>query len=531
MWRREESRPVGPARAARSRRLPPTRPRFLPMGGHGFSPRFCPEAPVVGRALLSTRDLRSGAVKKPEEAMEILEAYDATGSLRGAAALAGCDHKTVARLVAAREAAGGGLARADVVHGVLVAMGYEGSYRTTRRAVAEAKRRWRNKHGRRTRPWIPQPGLWLQFDYGDGPEVQGVRAVLFCAWLAWSRFRVVVPLRDKTLPSVVIGLDRTLRAVGGVPTYALTDNEKTVTVEHVAGIAVRNATMVEVSRHYGLTIATCEPADPQSKGGSEATVKIAKADLVPTDHNLREQYPDWQALEQACQEFMADVNTRPHRATRQPPVLLLSQEHEHLHRLPRLGHTLCFGQTRKVDRQATVSVGDAIYSVPHQLIGERVWVRADGEHLIVVHIDSDQGPREVARHRLTTPGRPSIQDQHYPPRPAGALERRPRARSAEEREFLQIGDGAERWLKRAAAEGTARIRRKMAEAVDLAKLHGSGPVNDALARCASYGRFADGDLASILAHQQTATVIALPQRAPEDRSLQTSTRNWEGFGR
>ena len=56
------------------------------------------------------------------------------------------------------------------------------------------------------------------------------------------------------------------------------------------------------------------------KGGSEATVKIAKADLVPTDHNLRDQYADWQALEQACQEFMADVNTRPHRSTRQPPV-------------------------------------------------------------------------------------------------------------------------------------------------------------------------------------------------------------------
>ena len=105
-----------------------------------------------------------------------------------------------------------------------------------------------------------------------------------------------------------------------VPTYALTDNEKTVTVEHVCGIAVRNATIVEVSRHYGLTIATCEPADPQSKGGSEATVKLAKADLVPTDHNLRDAYADWQALEQACQEFMADVNTRPHRATRQLPV-------------------------------------------------------------------------------------------------------------------------------------------------------------------------------------------------------------------
>jgi len=500
-------------------------------------------------------------VKKPEEAMEILEAYDLTGSLRGAAALAGCDHKTVARLVAAREAAGGGLPgrvarpalvmvepfagkvaelvehshahiRADKAHGVLVAMGYDGSYRTTRRAVAEAKRRWRQKHGRRTRPWIPQPGKWLQWDYGDGPEVQGVRAVLFCAWLAWSRFRVVVPLWDKTMASVVIGLDRTLRMIDGVPTYALTDNEKTVTVEHVCGIAVRNPTMVEVSRHYGLTVATCEPADPQSKGGSEATVKLAKADLVPTDHNLRDQYVDWQALEAACLEFMADVNTRPHRATRQPPVVLLAEEHEHLHRVPKLPHTLCFGQTRKVDRQATVSVGDAIYSVPHQLIGERVWVRAEGEELMVVHVDEVQGPREVARHALTTPGRPSINDEHYPPRPAGPLEKKPRARSDQEREFLQIGQGAQRWLKRAAAEGTQRIRRKMAEAVDLAKLHGAGPVNEALERCASYGRFADGDLASVLAHQQqAATVIPMPRRASEERSLQASTRSWEGFGR
>ena len=102
------------------------------------------------------------------------------------------------------------------------------------------------------------------------------------------------------------------------------------TVERVCGIAVRNPTIVEVSRHYGLTIQTCEPADPQSKGGSEATVKLAKADLVPSWHNLREEYADWQALEHACQEFMADVNARPHRATRQPPIILLAEEHEHL---------------------------------------------------------------------------------------------------------------------------------------------------------------------------------------------------------
>jgi hypothetical protein len=41
--------------------------------------------------------------------MEIVEAFDLTGSLRGAAELAGCDHKTVAHRVRAPDEACGGM--------------------------------------------------------------------------------------------------------------------------------------------------------------------------------------------------------------------------------------------------------------------------------------------------------------------------------------------------------------------------------------------------------------------------------------
>ena len=462
-------------------------------------------------------------MKKPEAVMEILEAYDLTGSFRAAAGLVGCDHKTVAYWVRQRDEAGGmpvversrpamekmflakieelvdrshGQIRADKAHGKLVAIGYQGSPRTTRRWVADAKRRWRRKHGRRTRPWIPEPGLWVQWDYGDGPKIDGVVTVLFCAWLAWSRFRVVVPLRDKTLPSVVLGLDRALRMFGGCPTYALTDNEKTVSVDHVCGIAVRNPQIVEVARHYGLTIATCVPADPESKGGSEATVKIAKADLVPTDHNLRPAYRSFGELEAACEAFMAEVNTRPHRSTMEAPVIRLAEEHERLHRLPRLPHTMCFGETRKVNWQSLIAVGGAQYSVPHELVDQRVWARSDGEQLIVVHVDGHLGPREVARHRVDHPGPAERPGRALPATPGGRARASPRARTEEERAFLTLGDGAEAWLIKAAAAGAQRVRRKMAEAIDLAKLHGTVEVDRALKACADAGRFGDGDLAS-----------------------------------
>ena len=493
--------------------------------------------------------------------MEILEAFDLAGSLRGAAVLAGCDHKTVAHWVSARERAGGGLPvavrprprvdpfaakieelversrgriRADKVHERLVAMGYVGSERTTRRAVARAKRAWRQGHGRRTRPWTVEPGLWMQWDYADGPEVAGRATSLFCAWLAWSRFRVVVPLFDRRLPSVVLALDRTLRRFGGAPSHALTDNERTVSVDQVCGIAVRNPQIVSVARHYGLTIASCVPADPQSKGGSEATVRIAKADLVPTEHNLRPAYVDFAGLERACEEFCERVNAREHRVTRRAPAVMLAEERKRLNRLPEVPHTVCFGQTRRVSWQSTISVGGALYSVPSALVDERVWARVEGSELVVVHADSPQGPREVARHALTTPGRPAVREEHYPPRPAGALERRPRARTDDERAFLGLGPGAEAWLVKAAATGAARVRRKMAEAVDLSKLHGPDEVERALAVCAEAGRFGEGDLAAILAHQARAEVIEFPMR-PSERSeaasMQRSTAAWEGFGR
>ncbi|WP_153657456.1 DDE-type integrase/transposase/recombinase, partial [Pseudomonas aeruginosa] len=76
----------------------------------------------------------------------------------------------------------------------------------------------------------------------------------FVAWLAWSRYRIVIALRDRTAPSVFAALDRCFRLIGGAPTYVLTDNEKTVTVSHVAGVPVRNQATVAFARHYGVEV-------------------------------------------------------------------------------------------------------------------------------------------------------------------------------------------------------------------------------------------------------------------------------------
>ena len=223
-----------------------------------------------------------------------------------------------------------------------------------------------------------------------------------------------------------------MRAFGGAATYWLTDNERTVTIDHVAGIAVRHPEIVAVGGHYGITVATCVPADPESKGGSEATVRVAKADLVPTDANPRGDYTSWAELVEACEAWMAEINGRQHRVTRRAPVEMLTEERHRLHALPERPYTAALGETRKVSWSSTISFGGVTYSVPHTLADETVWVRVDGERVVVTHCASS-GPIEVARHQRSTPGHPMIDDAHYPPRPAGPLGRRPGSRRARPR--------------------------------------------------------------------------------------------------
>jgi transposase len=489
--------------------------------------------------------------------MEILEAFDLTRCAHSAAQLAGTDHKTVARYVALRDAGSdpaarerrsrsidaflgkteelagrsNGKIRADVVHRRLTAMGYDGSERTTRRAVAELKAAWRAGHRRTYRPWVPEPGMWLQWDWGEGPKIAGRRTQLLCCWLAWSRFRVVLPSWDQGLGSLTGCLDRALRIIGGAPAYLLTDNAKTVTVEHVAGIPVRHPDMVALGRHYGCTVQTCRPFDPESKGGTEATVKIAKWDLVPAEANLREQYASFGELESACTEFSDRVNARVHRESAAVPAQRLAAERGHLHPLPAEPYVLALGEARLVNDDQTVRFGSVRYSTPPGHVGDRVWCRVHGSELVIV-ARSGAGLAEIARHALSTPGSPRICDEHYPGHPGGNGPRQPRPRPRTEGEvaFLELGEGAARWLLEAAAAGTQRVRSKMARAVELAAVVGASNVDQALGLAAITGRFAEEDLPAIVDHLATASPAGEVATADEAHSAQPGTRSWAALG-
>jgi hypothetical protein len=172
-----------------------------------------------------------------------------------------------------------------------------------------------------------------------------------------------------------------------------------------------------------------------------------------------------------CDSCWRSWSSTASRTPRSPPrswrsanqLRVLEEERGHLHLLPREPYTAALGETRGVEDDQTIRYGSVRYSTPPGLVGQQVWCRVEGEEPVIVGA-GEQGLQEVWRHRLSVPGRPQIRPEHCPDHPNGRETMQPRLRPQreDERVFLAIGEGAERWLRGAAASGATRVRAKMA---------------------------------------------------------------------
>jgi hypothetical protein len=176
------------------------------------------------------------------EELDIITAYENVGTYRGAAQVCGTTHKTVKRVVerhawgevrpgreprpanyecvrdlvaeAVRSARGRVSAKRLLPRAR--AAGYAGSPRNFRRLVAAEKKTFRAERGHPRRPAVWTPGEHLVIDWG---VVAGVH--VFCAVLAWSRFRFVRFAADEKAATTMGMLAECFEVIGGAPKVVL----------------------------------------------------------------------------------------------------------------------------------------------------------------------------------------------------------------------------------------------------------------------------------------------------------------------
>ncbi len=463
-------------------------------------------------------------MKSAKDRMDIISAYQQLGSYRGAADQCGTTHRTVKKIVDKFEADQAGVPpqpRAERVHNYDVvadlvaerveksagrisakrllpiarAAGYQGSDRNFRRLVADAKSLWRRDNHSGRRPAVWSPGEYLVIDWAQAAP----GLFLFCAVLAFSRWRFVRFATDQRASTTLAMIAESLAAAGGVPARVLADRMACLKGGVVANVVVPTPDYVRLAAHYGFAPDFCHANDPRSKGIVENLCGYAQRDLaVPllTEAAVAGTPLDIRAANTAAGAWCAEVNAAMHTEIQAIPDERLIVERELLQPLPSLRLQIGVASVlRKVDRLSCVRYGSARYSVPTRLIGATVAVVLD--HGAVCLIEPGTG-MVVAEHELTAPGSASVLDAHYDgPRPAPS--RGPRPKTNVERQFCDLGDDAQAFLVGAAAIGNTRLGSELEILLALGAAHGTDALVAALHRAVAFRRFRAADVRSILA--------------------------------
>jgi transposase len=380
------------------------------------------------------------------------------------------------------------------------AAGYEGSARNFRRLVAEVKTVWRSGHHRGRRPAVWTPGDTLVIDWGSAGRLH-----VFCAVLAWSRFRFVRFAADEKAATTLGMLAECFEVLGGVPRTVLADRMGCLKAGVVANVVVPAAEYVRFATHYGFRPDFCEAADPESKGVVEHLVGYAKRDLVVS----AEPDPgDLPAANADAASWCAEVNAAEHSEICAVPAGRLEQERALLGPLPSLRPEIGGKPvSRKVDKLSCVRFGSARYSVPCRLIGATVLIRVAAGRVQILEPFTGE---IAAGHDLVAPGEVSICDEHYGSSRPDKPRRAPRPRTEDEKQFLALGDPAAAFLTGAAAAGVSTLAREISQILTLRAAHGDPALIAALDRAVEFARWRADDVRSILA---AAGAAPLPRPA------------------
>jgi hypothetical protein len=375
--------------------------------------------------------------------------------------------------------------------------------------VAEVKGEWRRGQHRGRRPAVWTPGDTLVIDWGV-ETIDGARLHVFCAVLAWSRWRFVRLAADEKAATTLGLLAECFGALGGVPKLALADRMGCLKAGVVANLVVPTPDYVRFATHYGFRPDFCNGADPESKGIVEHLVGYAKRDLIiPT----RPSVEDLDAANASAAAWCGEVNAVLHSEIAAVPVERLEHERGLLAELPSLRPDGIGARpvSRKVDKLSCVRFGSARYSVPTRLIGSSVLLTVVEQTVSVVEPFTGE---LVAEHPLVAPGEVSILDEHYGSSRPDKPRRAPRAKTATEKRFLALGEMAEQFLTGAAAGGVSKLAGELEQILVLLAAHGEPALQAALGRAVEFRRWRADDVRSIL-----AAAGAAPEPRPAGQAL------------
>ena len=303
---------------------------------------------------------------------------------------------------------------------------YRGSYSAVKRFVHRLKRGRGVDPGDVAVPIPTVPGAEAQIDFGyAGRLYDPARGVVRRAWVfvmlcVHSRLFFARLVFDQSAETWLDLHEQAFRALGGVPATLVPDNTRRAVLRAAFGVGgptELERSYRELGERYGFKIDPAPPGEPRKRGKVEATVKYLRGN--PLKSRDGEPINEVQADLDLWNLHVASV--RVHGTTGLRPAEVFEHEEQAaLLPLPANPGERAVWKHAKVHPDAHVTCRGRLFSVPWQLIHQRVWVRACGREVEVFHED-----RVVAAH-VDRGLRRTTLEEHLP-KDRGLLRHRSRA--------------------------------------------------------------------------------------------------------
>jgi transposase len=217
---------------------------------------------------------------------------------------------------------------------------------------------------------------------GEVTEVE-----LFVAVLGASNYTYAEATRTQQVSDFVASVARALTFIGGVPCAIVPDQLKSAVIKACRYDPAVQRTTAELGRHYNTTILPARPKSPRDKAKVEVGVQVAERWLLARIRN--ETFASLAELNRRLSELTEIINTRTMRAYKASRRELFERlDKPALGPLPAEPFQPSAWKRVALNIDYHVEFEGHLYSVPHTLLREELWVRATASSLEVFHLGS-----------------------------------------------------------------------------------------------------------------------------------------------
>ena len=198
---------------------------------------------------------------------------------------------------------------------------------------------------------------------------------------------------------------------GGVARLLIPDNCKTSTISNTRYDTVLNKSYQELAEHYNTAIVPARVKAPQDKSHAEGSVKFAETWIIAALRNRK--FFSLEEVKDAVAEKLKELNSRPFKSRVGNRIdAYLTEEKPYMMPLPTVDFEPAVWSSAKVPNDYLISDGRNRYSVPANLIGERVDIRTT-RNMVEVFFHGAQ----VALHKRVQSIRyePIVKPEHMTP--------------------------------------------------------------------------------------------------------------------